>query len=80
MVSPALCPGQLSYAVSLRGSNLDNLSFSFLTSSTTGSLIAPGKNDHRKAYTSLIVYTIKSIHVVILYLFSQDEPFKYRIL
>lgn len=50
MVSPALCPGQLSYAVALRGSNLDDLSSSFLTCG-----LGHRQTEHTEAYVLLMV-------------------------
>lgn len=54
IVSPALHAGQLSYAVSLRGSNVDNLSSSFLTLSVR--LNSYRQMEHIEVYPLLIRY------------------------
>lgn len=68
MVSPALCPGQLSYAVSLRGSNLDDLSV-FLNSIGRDSVTASQTNGIYtvEAYALLIICVIKSISMHCLF-------------
>lgn len=67
-VSPALRPGQLSYAISLRGSNLNNLPSSVLVYRAVDSLLQE-QMQHRGLCPAHYIHIIKSISVVILWFY-----------